>query len=181
MIRLIPFALASTLLLPLALSGQISLTQQDGTISGLGHAASHDFPVVVETFEITVGPIDSAGSRTITVEIPAKAITTKNFMRDAHLHRSVIRVKKHPRITFVVTTGAELSPGSATLTGQLTLNGITNQQAVDVTISEQDGRLRAEGSLVIIPTAFGLRLVGIGPMKLQDHVDLNFHLEIPAQ
>lgn len=181
MIRLIPLSLFTTLLLPLTLAGQISLTQQDGTISGLGHAASHDFPVVIETFEITVGPIDSAGSRTITVEIPSKAITTKSFMRDAHLHTSVMKVKKHPRITFVATTGAELTPGTVTITGQLTLNGITNEQTVEVTISEQDGRFSAEGSLVIIPTAFGLPLVGMGPMKVQDYVDLNFHLDIPGQ
>ncbi len=181
MFRFIPIALVTALLLPPALVGQTSLTQVNGTISGLGHAASHDFPVVVETFEITVGPIDSGGSRTITVEIPSKALTTKNFMRDAHLHTSVIKVKKHPRITFVATTGAQLTPGTATLTGQLTFNGITNEQAVDVTISQQNGRLQADGSLVIIPTAFGLPLVGMGPMKVQDYVDLNFHLEIPAQ
>ncbi|MCH8838451.1 MAG: YceI family protein [Candidatus Marinimicrobia bacterium] len=181
MIRLIPLSLVTTLLLPLTLAGQISLTQQDGTISGLGHAASHDFPVVIETFEITVGPIDSAGRRTITVEIPSKAITTNNFMRDAHLHTRTIKVRKHPWITFVVTTRAQLVPGTATLTGQLTLNGITNEQTVEVTISEQDGRLRAEGSLVIIPTAFGLPLVVMGPMKVQDYVDLYFNLELPAQ
>ena len=181
MIRLIPLSLFTTLLLPLTLAGQISLTQQDGTISGLGHAASHDFPVVIETFEITVGPIDSAGSRTITVAIPSKDITTKSFMRDAHLHTSMMKVKKHPRITFVATTGAELTPGTVTITGQLTLNGITNEQTVEVTISEQDGRFSAEGSLVIIPTAFGLPLVGMGPMKVQDYVDLNFHLDIPGQ
>ena len=181
MIRLTLIALAGTLLLPLALVGQTSLTQENGTISGLGHAASHDFPVVIEVFEITVGPIDSAGSRTITVQIPSKALTTKSFMRDAHLHTSVIKVRKHPRITFVATTGAQLVPGTATLTGQLTLNGITNEQSVDVTISEQEGRLQVDGSLVIIPTAFGLPLVGMGPMKLQDHVDLNFHLDLPAQ
>lgn len=180
MIRLKPATLLPAILLPLALFGQFRLTPANGTISGTGHAKSYDFPVVIEDFTITVSPADSVGYRSITVEIPAKAITTENFVRDGYMHISVIRVRKHPDITFVASMAAELAPGSGTVVGNLTFNGVTKEQSVEVTISERDGRLYANGSFVVVPTAFGLPLVVMGSMKVQDHVDLNFEFEIPA-
>lgn len=180
MTRIKPAMLLRALLLPLALFGQLRLTPDNGTISGMGHAKSHDFPIVIEDFTITVSPADSAGYRSVTVEIPAKSITTNNFVRNGHMRTAVLKVKKYPNITFVASTAAELAPGSGAVVGSLTLRGVTNEQSVEVTISERDGRLYASGSLVIVPTAFGLKLVGMGPMKLQDNVDLNFEFELPA-
>ncbi len=181
MIRIKPAMLLAAILLPLALFGQLRLTPDNGTISGTGHAKSHDFPVVIEDFTITVGLADSAGYRSVTVEIPSKSITTNSLVRDGHMRSAVIKAKKYPDITFIASTAAELAPGSGTVVGSLTLRGVTNEQSVDVTISERDGRMYANGSLTIVPSAFGLKLVGMGPMKLQDVVNLNFEFELPVQ
>lgn len=172
---------AVILILFTAASGQINLTEKDGKFAGEGHARSHDFPVIVREFSVTIGEYITDQGREIRITIPISSITTGNFMRDAHLRTSVFKAKKFPEITFLGYTEGKLEPGTYDVAGQLTIHGQTRDYAIEVKLEESVNGLMAKGELVIIPTDFGMPLVGMGPMKVQDHVELRFEFIIPMR
>ena len=168
------------LALPLMLTAQVQLSQANGTIAGTGHARTHDFPVILEEFTITVSALDDAGYRTIEVTVPVKQITTESGMRDTHMKTSMFKPKKYPNIVYRATTMADLTPGSGILSGQLTIRDVTHDLDLDVQVSELDMAIHVTGSFVIVPTEYDLPLVGMGPMKVLDHIELDFDITVPA-
>lgn len=161
--------------------GQINLTEANGTFAGEGHARTHDFPVIVQEFSITIGEEMTDQGREIRLTIPISSITTGNGIRDIHLKTSVFKAKKFPEITFLGYTTANLEPGTYDVVGQLTIRGETRDYTLRVMLEESDEGLMVKGELIIKPTDFGMPLVGMGPMKVQDHVELSFELLIPSK
>jgi polyisoprenoid-binding protein YceI len=66
--------------------------------------------------------------------IEAKSIDTRNDMRDNHLRSAdFFDVEKTPDITFKSTKSVLTAPGKYTVTGDLTMRGVTKQITLDVT------------------------------------------------
>ena len=161
-------------ILPLISWANTTITEANGTFAGLGHARSHDFPVEAQIFTIHVSDADTSGYRWVEVEVSVNDLHTGNRMRDSHMRMSILDRKKHPLITFKSKVKmAEFQSGNVVLKGLLEVNGISKPYTLNLMLKQASGKWNATGSFVIIPTDFDLPLVGMGPMKLLDKVNLD--------
>jgi len=163
-----------TMILPIMGWSDIVITEANGTFGGLGHARTHDFPVEAEIFTVRVSDPDTSGIREVNVEVSVNDLETGNAMRTSHMRMSVLDRKKHPLITFKSEIQlAEVMAGEVTLAGKLQVNGVIKPYTLILRLTQDSDKWRATGTVQIIPTDFGLPLVGMGPMKVLDNVDLN--------
>lgn len=163
-----------TTILPLLSFASTTITEANGTFAGLGHARTHDFPVEARIFTVAVSDADTSGNRSVSVEVSVNDLHTGNAMRDSHMRMSVLDRKKHPLITFKSDVNLpEFMPGEVSLAGNLQVNGITKPYTLTLNLKQLAGKWNATGSFLIVPTDFDLPLVGMGPMKVLDKVDLN--------
>jgi polyisoprenoid-binding protein YceI len=69
----------------------------------------------------------------VTVEIDTASVDSNHAERDKHLRSDdFLDVAKYPKATFVGTGFSEQGGGKATLTGDLTLHGVTKPITIDV-------------------------------------------------
>lgn len=104
---------------------------------------------------------------TVAVEtsIDARSITTRNVNRDADLRSAnFFDVAKYPRITFKSRRAAAGPDGHFTLTGDLTMHGVTREVTLDVdgptpAVKDLDGKQRigASATTVVNRRDFGLQ------------------------
>ncbi|MBT4131282.1 MAG: YceI family protein [Candidatus Marinimicrobia bacterium] len=161
-------------ILPLLGWANFTITEANGSFEGLGHARTHDFPVEARIFTVAVSDADTSGNRTVSVEVSVNDLHTGNAMRDTHMRMSVLDRKKHPLITFKSDVFLpELHAGDVALAGILQVNGITKPYTLNLDLKHSSGKWNATGSFLIVPTDFDLPLVGMGPMKVLDKVNLN--------
>ncbi len=166
--------LASILIIPLMGWSNTIITEANGSLAGLGHARTHDFPLEARIFTINVSEADTSGYRTIYVEVSVNDLHSGNAMRDSHMRMSVLDRKKHPLITFTsAVMMAEFEAGEISLPGQLQINGNSKSYSLNLNLISEDGKWHATGGFLIIPTDFDLPLVGMGPMKVLDKVNLD--------
>ncbi|HEY7874436.1 MAG TPA: YceI family protein [Actinomycetota bacterium] len=81
---------------------------------------------------ITIGDTPEASSAEAVIQ--AASLTTGDEKRDGHLHSpDFLDVENHPEITFKTTKVESRSPGEGTVTGDLTINGITKPVTLHAT------------------------------------------------
>ena len=169
------------LILPILLFGEINLTDRDGTIQGKGYAKSHDFPLVAQMFSITISDIED-NKRTLSFTLPVGELTTENFMRDKHMASAMFKRKEYPNIVYTGETDfINLTEGSFVLRGEVQINGKSEMLDIPLTIERSESDYVAKGSFSLQPTLFDMPLVGMGPMKLQDNVDLTIEFKLPVE
>ena len=173
--------IVSSLLLPIVTVAALVLNQQFGTLSGQGHARTHNFPVIAQTFDITISDPDVNGLRTLKVVVPIKDITTNIGLRNTHMRTSMFNLKQYPNIVYTASSDKAIEAGHYILDGMLSINGVTKPHRLEVTLEEMDGKLMATGSTVVTPTDFDLPLPGMGPMKVLDHVEMAYNVEVPQE
>ncbi len=166
--------LTLSMILPLVAMSNTIITEANGTFAGLGYARSHDFPVEAHIFTVKISDADPNGMRSIDVEVSVNDLHTGNGMRDTHMRMSILDRKNHPWITFKSKIKMpEFHAGTVSLPGQLQINGISKAYNLKLKLKKDDASWHATGSFLIIPTDFDLPLVGMGPMKLLDKVELD--------
>ena len=70
----------------------------------------------------------------ISVSIDAASVFTNHKARDKHLRsKDFLAVSKHPKITFVGKSAEKSAPRTGTVTGDLTIRGVTRPVVLDVT------------------------------------------------
>ncbi|MFQ6613448.1 MAG: YceI family protein [Fidelibacterota bacterium] len=168
----------SGILLPVLLAAALNLTQNQGVLSGTGYARTHTFPVIAQQFTVAITDPGPDGFRQITVTVPVNELSTNIGIRNIHMRTSVFNGKEYPEVTFRARTDVPLEPGTVNLEGTLTINGIDQPHALEVELKRIDGVLHGIGSTLIQPTRFGLPLVGMGPMKLLDKVEMSFDITL---
>ncbi len=170
-----------SIVLPILVVGAIGLDQSNGFLAGDGHARTHDFPVKATGFKVDISDPTADGARTVHVAVPVDGIDTGRSMRNFHLKMSMLNASKYPEITFDAVTKAKLTAGNTVLEGNLTINGVSNPHQIDIELSNDNGQLIASGETTIVLSEFNLPLVGMGPMKLLDHVEMTFNIEVPTE
>ena len=154
--------------------GEFIVTENNGSLSGLGYARSHDFPVTADIFNVEVSAVDTLGNRSVQVKIPVNDLDTGNAARTKHMQISVLDRKNFPYIIFTSQfTLLQLGPGEVRMPGMLELNGLSNPHEIVVTLAPEGDQYRATGTFQVKLSDYDLPRVGMGPMKLLDKVDLN--------
>jgi polyisoprenoid-binding protein YceI len=106
---------------------------------------------------------DKPENSTAQVTIQAKSIDTRNSQRDDHLRSNdFLDMDNHPEITFVSTAVAPAGDDHFTVTGDLTIRGVTKSVEIDFEYSGRavdpygNVRLGFEGSVVLNRKDFGV-------------------------
>jgi polyisoprenoid-binding protein YceI len=97
--------------------------------------------------------MESAAGR-VTIEVAS--LDTGVRMRDDHLRgEDFFAVDRHPRATFVVS-GVHREGERVTVSGDLTIRGVTRRVSAPVTASVRAGTLRVAGELTLNRRDFGI-------------------------
>jgi polyisoprenoid-binding protein YceI len=106
---------------------------------------------------------ENPGNSSGRVTIQAKSIDTRNSQRDDHLRSNdFLDMGNHPEITFVSTAIAQTGEDTFTVTGDLTIRGVTRSVEIpfEYTGSATDPfgnqRVGLEGSVVVNRKDFGV-------------------------
>ncbi|HEV2644203.1 MAG TPA: YceI family protein [Candidatus Elarobacter sp.] len=118
----------------------------------------------------------------IRLTIDPASINTRVAMRDNHLRSpDFFDVAKFPQITFVSRSIQKTSDTAGTITGDLTLHGVTRQVAVPVAMSFYDGtRGRFHGSFPLDRKQWGV--TGNSKMNpVEDVITVEFTINVVDQ
>jgi polyisoprenoid-binding protein YceI len=138
------------------------------------------------TASLTVGETLAETSVTATVDLDS--INTNNGDRDAHLKSTdFFSIEQHPTMTFA-STGISGNDQDWTLTGDITLNGITRRITFDVEFNgvevftptgNRHAGFTANGSLKRSEFGidFGIMPLGVDRLALADEVKIELDLE----
>ncbi|MDP5218862.1 YceI family protein [Ruegeria sp. 2205SS24-7] len=81
--------------------------------------------------------VDTQELGDVAVTINAASVNTFNEARDGHVrNRDFLNTAEHPQITFVASGGTPVSDMSGTVTGDLTILGVTRPVTLDVTLNK---------------------------------------------
>ncbi len=142
------------------------------------------------SFDVTIQAAEHVEDSTITATIDMASIDTNNEMRDGHLKTNdFFLIEEHPTATFVSTSIAG-TPDDFTVTGDLTLRGVTKP----VTLKGEfgginrggDGRLHAAASVAgkLNRLDYGVAWnapLETGGVMLGDEITLAFDLQVVLQ
>jgi polyisoprenoid-binding protein YceI len=167
----------------------------DVTHTRIGFSARHAMVTTVRgqfaEFEGTAH-VDTANpsASSAKVDIRAASITTGQADRDAHLRSAdFFDVETFPELTFVATGVARVDAATRTVTGDLTIKGVTNPVSIDFesTGSARDpfGNLRVgfEGSTTINRRDWGLTwnaALETGGVLVSEKIKLEFDVSAIA-
>jgi len=145
-----------------------------------------------ETFDVTIVTAEDPKDSTVTATIDVASVNTKVEARDNHLRSSdLFLVEQHPTMTFTSTgIGGDIASGDFTLTGDLTLRGVTQPVTLKgefggvITDSYGNTRAGATATTKINRTDFGVNwnaALEAGGMTLGDEVTISVDLEVILQ
>ncbi|MEM6760330.1 MAG: YceI family protein [Pseudomonadota bacterium] len=81
--------------------------------------------------------VDNRELGPVEVTIEAGSVNTFNRARDSHVkNRDFLHVSQHPEITFVANGGTARGADRGTVTGDLTILGVTRPVTLDVTLNK---------------------------------------------
>ncbi|MFL4470595.1 YceI family protein [Tateyamaria armeniaca] len=81
--------------------------------------------------------VDTQDLSDVAVTISAASVNTFNEARDGHVrNRDFLNVSEHPEITFVASGGTPSGDTTGTVTGDLTILGVTQPVTLDVTLNK---------------------------------------------
>lgn len=168
-----------------------ALLRKESQIKISGTSNLHDWHEVANNFSIDIA---LSADESVTPVIDrvlltclAASITSDNSIMTNKTHEA-LRVEKHPEITFASAKESSLIVGngefSSTITGELTINGVSKQVAVPVQGSLAGTRLIVKGSKTIKMSDFQVKapVALMGTLKTGDDVTVSFDLkfEVPS-
>ena len=99
------------------------------------------------------------------------------------MHNEVLESVKHPKITFKSASVGDLKQTagdsySLTLSGDLTLHGVTKRIAVPVSLTINAQQLRAVGKYTLQQTDYGIKPYSAagGTIKVKNDIVVNFNI-----
>ncbi|MEE4187912.1 MAG: YceI family protein [Roseobacter sp.] len=129
--------------------------------------------------------VDTQNLSDVAVTIQAASVNTFNEARDGHVrNRDFLNVPEHPEITFVASGGTPEGDTRGTVTGDLTILGITQPVTLDVTLNKVAAYpfghkrevLGLSMSTTIKRSDFGMTY-GVGNGLVGDEVTINIETE----
>lgn len=170
-------------------SRRSSATIQVGKTGALSFAAGHAHEVTAPsmTGTITVDLNDPAHSSVrVTINAAALRVTGKGESADdvpkvqeTMVGTQVLNVQQYPTITFASTslsiTKRSEAALDATVTGQLTIRGVTHTISVPVNVRLDGVTVTATGHFPVTQTAYAIKPVSVGGVvSVKDTVNVSF-------
>jgi polyisoprenoid-binding protein YceI len=160
-------------------------------VEGLLAAFSHDPTILAPEIAGRVHFVASdPQSAWVTIVINTHALTVAGDVNERDrreiergMRDNVLEVAKYPDITFR-STAVTLSPFSegqarASITGSLSLHGVTREVRIDDVVVSTDGeRVKGSGTLTIVQSDYGIVPVhfAAGAMRLKDELSCSFEI-----
>jgi polyisoprenoid-binding protein YceI len=136
----------------------------------------------VSRLEFTLNPED-IGDSSLTIALRPDDFSSGNFIRDTNADRTVFEIGKYPEIVFVSTrvqsdanTLADGESRTVTLTGDLTMHGVTNEVQTVVTLTRTSTRVTAEGSFEVHLTDYAMRQPELFGVVVENTVVIRFNV-----
>lgn len=140
------------------------------------------------TFNATLTVGDSLETSALTATVDMSSVDTGNADRDAHLRQSdFFSVDQHPEMSFASTSIVPAN-GSYSVTGNLTINGVTKTEQLHVVFGGAetfpvDGSLHAgfEATASINRSSYGLDFnipLGAGGFVISDKIDIELDMQL---
>ncbi len=161
---------------------------KSGFLSGLAH--DHEIGVKSFTGRVVVPEAGAAGGA-LELDIDARSLVVldkKVSEKDRteifnSMHQDVLESAKHQKITFKSVAVSDVKQTgdnaySFTLTGDLTLHGVTKRIATPVTATITPQQLRAVGKYTLKQTDYGVKPYSAagGTIKVKNEVVVNFNI-----
>lgn len=127
---------------------------------------------------------DSVVDSQITIEIDASSVFTEKERLTGHLRSDdFFDVENHPTASFVSTSIAAGGSDGAThsITGNLTLRGVSKSITFPATISVTDAQVRASAEFFINRQDFGIAYPGMRDDLIRDEVVIKLEMALPRR
>lgn len=163
--------------------------------TGMLSAFGHNPTIQVREFsgQVTV-PDDASGAASMELTIDAASLVVADDVKESDrreiertMHKDVLEVDKHPRITFTSSEVRGAAPGAAsfraTINGTLRLHGVSHPEQIDAQVNVMGERLTASGQCTVRQSDYQVKPVSIagGALKLKDEVELSFDIVARGQ
>lgn len=162
-----------------------------GMLSAFGHS-----PTIIArdlSGQVTV-PDEQSASPSMELTIKAAALSVSDDVKESDrreiertMFEDVLEIDRYPTITFHSTDVTGASPGAGcfrvTITGTLSLHGMSLPQQIDAQVNVMGDRLSANGQFTVRQSEYGIKRVSIaaGTLKLKDEIDLSFDIVARAK
>ena len=150
-------------------------SEKNGFIKGdSGSINGNVFPVIVEKFDLIISNFESVGHE-IQLTIPVSEISTDNWMRDIHMRISVLDASKDDIIFnahYMGNLKDGFPEGKYNLIGNLTINGITKSNKVNLNFYRINGKDFVKGSALVSLKNYNIIAPGLGGMKVIDKISI---------
>ena len=159
---------------------QVTYTARDDTSEWSGTAP-------VETLQFTLNPDDVAASE-LSVTLRPANFDSGNLVRDANARRGVFEAGEFPEIRFDLSeisgADASLAEGETqtlSLSGDLTMHGVTQTLELESQVSRTTNTLTATGNFTVLLSDFNMTRPEFFGNQVADEVDLAFEIiaELP--
>jgi polyisoprenoid-binding protein YceI len=134
----------------------------------------------VSRLEFTLNP-ERLGDSSLTIAVKPGDFSSGNFFRDTNAQRTVFETGKYPEIVFVSkrvqSEGGTLADGESrevTLTGDLTMHGVTKELETTATLTRTGNTLTATGGFDIKLTDFGMKPPTLFNIVVDENVIVRF-------
>lgn len=159
-----------------------------GALSAFGHNPSFAVRDVDGEIQYDPGAPDAAAVKVV-VRAASLALMDNVSDKDRReiervANEDVLETSAHPEIVYdcpadaVTLSGGDGGPLQASLTGRLTLHGVTRPQPLTARVFVAGDSLRGQGEVTLRPSDYRIRTVSVagGMLKSKDEVRLSFDL-----
>lgn len=127
-----------------------------------------------KTVSGTIG-VDGDAITSVSVVIDVESLFSEAEKLTGHLkNEDFFSVKEFPELTFASTKVD--GSGEVTITGDLTMHGVTNEVSFPATVSVTDGNVKLDAKFKVDRTKFGMNYKGKPDDPINADVDIEIHV-----
>lgn len=149
-----------------------NINQKSTNIVVSGTSTMHDWTMDSKTSTFT-GTVAGNAITNVKFSTPVKAlVSTKGKMMDNKAHKA-LNIEKAPNITFTATS---MNVGKSTVTGKLSIAGVTKTISLPVTITKKGNDYVIDATETVKMSDYGMERPGALGMKAGDEVKIKINI-----
>lgn len=183
--------------------GTYTIGPDNGTVTvrtykeGMASKIGHDLVMTVASWKgtVSVDPDNPAASnvsatfdarsfQVVSGSGGAKPLSDKD-RKDilGNIADKVLQVNRHPEITFNSESVDAGDPSRIRVNGQLSIVGNSRPVTLELSVEQQDGSVRASGTIPVKQTDFGIKPFSalLGALKVRDNLDIDIEATLRPQ